>query len=455
MTKPEERSFSLLAAVGPATATSPSKTSMVHRRARRVSDPGLEAAGLLLRIGMVILCLIVPVVAFLSRRAVVVLVPIGLTTIILASAIKAEDFRVLRLVKTVLSRATGAAAALLAFWMVTSLLWTPFPVDAAEKLFKAVGTAVLVFAACLALPERMRAPNLHLITIGTLLATLAGLSIAAIRQFDASLIVVDPVTQARAAVMLSILIFAAVAWLRTRAQPLMALLLAVFAGVAIILSRSHIAQVLFAAGCLTFLVSSVAARSVALLSGSIAALTILAAPALALVAHYGALKPLAALEGAAIRILPLAEWGTLILSEPLRLLTGHGFDTAARARASGLIPSGMLRNVIFELWFELGLVGAFAAASLLYAAYRGALGLPRPLEACMTAALTSAFIFAVIGDGIVQIWWLSSLSVIAIGFVAVFNGQHRMVRPKALQQSGELEGRTRSARAIGSAGRWA
>ena len=392
---------------------------------------------------MVILCLIVPVIVFMSRRAVVVLVPIGLTTIILASAVKAEDFRVLRLIRIALMRASGAAAALLALWMLLSLFWTPFPADAAEKLFKAVGTAVLVFAACLALPERMRAPNLHLITIGALLATIAALALAGTRQFDDSLVTIDAVTLARAAVMLSILSFAAIAWLRTRAQPLLALLLGVLVGAAIILSRSHIAQVMFAAGCLTFLLSILAARGTALTLGTLAALTIFAAPLLALAAHYGMLKPFAALDGAAARIMPLVDWGELILSEPLRLLTGHGFDTAARARASGFMPPGILRNVVFELWFELGFIGAFAAGSLILTAYRGALSLPRALTPAMTAALTSAFVFAVIGDGIVQIWWLSSLSVVAIAFVSVVNGQHRTVRPKAQRQAAESARRQR------------
>lgn len=410
---------------------------MIQRRSRRVTDPGLEAAGLLLRIGMAILCLLVPVIVFFSRRAVVVLVPVGLTTIILASAVKAEDFRVMGLVRSVLLRASGAAGALLALWMVLSLLWTPFPLDAAEKLFKAVGTALLVFAACLALPERMRAPNLHLITLGALLATLVALGVTAARRFELAFGSIDPVTLARAAVMLSILSFAAVAWLRTRAQPLLAALLGALSAAAIALSHSHIAQAMFAAGCVTFLMSNLAPKNTARLLGTLAALTIFAAPLAAIAAQYQALHPVNTPETVTSRLVPLAEWGRLIMAEPLRLLTGHGFDTAARARTSGFMAPEVLRNVVFELWFELGLIGAFAAASLILSAYLGTLRLPRALGPPMTAALTSAFVFAVIGDGIVQIWWLSSLSVIAVAFVAVVNGQHRTVRPKAGRQRSE------------------
>jgi len=404
---------------------------MAQSRARQIRDPGIEAAGLLLRTGMVILCLIVPVLVFLNRRSVVVLAPMGLTLTILAGMIRAEDFAIMRTLRRVLSSVSGAIAVLLALWICLSLLWTPFPAEAGEKLFKVLGTAALILAAVFSLPERMRAPNLHLITIGSLLATIAGTVIAGLQRLDRGMVPIDAVTMARAAVLLSVLSFAAMAWLNTRAQPRLSVVLMALVGAMTLIGRSHIAQFMFALGCAAYLCALLRPRASALVLGWLAVATLIGAPLAALLADAASLRDLGAGNLVIARLQPLAEWGAFIAAEPLRLLTGHGLDTAGRARASALIPPETMRNIVFELWFELGLIGAVAAAVLVFRAYLGATRLPRSLTAPLIGALTSALCFALLGDGIVQIWWLSSVASIAIAFVAVVRGQHRTVRPKA------------------------
>ena len=405
--------------------------SMMQGKSRRANDPGLEAAGLLLRVGMAILCLVVPLIIFFTRRSVVVLVPIGLTIIILASAIKAEDFSVFSRLKAVLFNPAGAAAIMFCLWLIASFAWTPFPVDSLEKLFKALGTITLVAAACLALPERMRAPNLNLITLGAFLAALLAIGIVAALIFRREMVTIEGVTLARASVTLSLLTFAAMAWLLTRAQTLVAAILALMAGAGITLLGSKIALLMFATGMLTFLLSTLQARATAWLLGLTTAFAVLCAPAIAIAAHWSNLSLFSPVELLRQPLLAFGRWGDLIMSEPLRLMTGHGFDTATRARSIGYISPDMPRGVVFEIWYELGLVGAVTMAILLLSAFVGATQLPRTMTASLTAAFAAVYVFTVIGDGIFQIWWLSSLGVIAIAFMSICNGQHRTVRPKA------------------------
>ena len=67
-------------------------------------------------------------------------------------------------------------------------------------------------------------------------------------------------------------------------------------------------------------------------------------------------------------VVSLDVWRQIVLSEPLRLVTGHGLETALRGRFFGLIPPTAPSTLLFEIWYELGLVGAAAGSIILYQA---------------------------------------------------------------------------------------
>src|SRR3712207_8495581 len=46
------------------------------------------------------------------------------------------------------------------------------------------------------------------------------------------------------------------------------------------------------------------------------------------------------------------SWRQIILSEPLRLLTGHGLETALRGRYFGLVPPSAPSTLLFEIWYR-------------------------------------------------------------------------------------------------------
>jgi hypothetical protein len=114
----------------------------------------------------------------------------------------------------------------------------------------------------------------------------------------------------------------------------------------------------------------------------------------------------------------------------VRLITGHGFETALRGRFVGLLPVNAPTTALFEFWYELGIVGALAAAFALYASVRRA---GRDVAALVPGAMgcfAAAFTVACLSVGLTAIWWLTALAIAAVVFVSVERGQFRTTRPK-------------------------
>jgi hypothetical protein len=133
-------------------------------------------------------------------------------------------------------------------------------------------------------------------------------------------------------------------------------------------------------------------------------------------------------------------WQAVVVDEPLRLITGHGFETALRGRFVGLLDPQAPSTVLFELWYELGLVGAAAGAVALYRSARGS-GQEHPLLApSAMAAFATAFAYACLGIGTAQIWWFTALAVTVLVFIAVDRGQFRTTRPKAMLRQRPIAG---------------
>jgi hypothetical protein len=148
----------------------------------RQDDPAADAAGLLLRIGLAILAVGMPIAAILSRRAVFSLMPVGSVLILAAALVSPNPGSLMRL-RGALRSPVGLASLFLIGWIALSLLWTPFFNLAAERLFKVAGTAVLVTVASAFLPERTRVANLYLFPVGVSAATLLAIFIALRLQF--------------------------------------------------------------------------------------------------------------------------------------------------------------------------------------------------------------------------------------------------------------------------------
>jgi hypothetical protein len=386
----------------------------------REEEAAARASALLFRIGFAILVIAMPIAAVASRRAVVVLGPVGAGILFFASLLMPErrDPFVARM-GPVLGSAPGLAGLFLVGWSVLTLAWTPFPEAAAERLARISGILVLALGAALALPERMRASNLYLMALGAAAAGLLWLSAAAGNRD------VDALAMERARIVIILLAWPSVAWLAFKRRAVSAMLVAGIAGGMALVGESQTLLVALLVGAVVlggaFANGPGAVRGVAVAMAAI----VLAGPAVALLSQV-----LPAASGGEIREWQI--WGEIIRADPSRLVTGHGVETSLRNRfVTGSLDQSAPTSLVFELWYELGVLGAVAAAVLLAGSVLALRRQPGPAARFALGAMAFTFTLALLGFGTQQTWWLTALSATAIAFAGVANGTHRTSRPTA------------------------
>ncbi len=321
----------------------------------------------------------------------------------------------------------GLAGALALGWCILSLVWTPFLAQASERLVNLVGLALVMMAGYLALPERMRSANLYILPVGVALAALCAMLLAFLGMRGRAS-PEDTQNLDRGLIVLVLFLWPAVGWLRSRGRHIEALLLALLVALAAVMAPHPMPLQALTAGAVVFAVAAISPRGGTALTAFVIAGLLLCAPVLPFIG-----APIAkALLGAGDPVVGSLEvWRSVVVNEPLRLITGHGFETALRGRSVGLLSPQAPITVLFEIWYELGFIGAAAASFGLYrAVHSTGEGHPLLVPASM-AAFATAFAFACLGIGTAQIWWFTALAVVVLLFVAAERGQFRTTRPKA------------------------
>ncbi len=398
----------------------------MDRTVPQTTNVAVDAAALLRRFGFAVLVILAPLAAVVSRRGLVILVPIGIALIVLATFLESEGREPLRTARQALVGPAGALAAFLAFWAGLSLLWSPFPAEAAERLFNLVGIGIVAFLAVAALPKRMRVSNLYLMPIGAGMAALLALWVG-LRPGAVSALDVDPSIIDRGLLLLVIVTPAAVSWLASKDRFVSCFLLVGAVTAALLVGEAWAALTALALGAIVFGIATIDTTTgrwvcMALVPGLVIvapALPFLMRPASKLM--FGSTHP---------RVEMVRSWGRIVYDDPARLFTGHGLDTALRAKLAGLVPTSAPSGILFEVWFELGFLGAIALALLLTRAVDGASRLQGGAGPGALMTITVAFALAAAGQGAAQAWWLVGLALAAITAVAVDRGQYRTTRPR-------------------------
>lgn len=410
-------------------------------------DPAADAAALLRRLGFSILFVLLPLASFLSRRSTVVLAPVGVSLIAVSSIIEAPPRGVGRAARAWITRPAGVTGLLLLIWAALTGLWAPDQGEAFDKLFNLLQAVVLAMLGVSLLPERVRASNLYLISIGATVSALLALVLLVARP--RGILVGEIGTFERGLAGLAILIWPAAAWLESRSRRGLAVALVAVTAAALVGARLWMPLTGFVTGVVFYAFAVwrpiVANRFIAWVGAGI----LLGAPLIATL-----LLPLAKLLLAEGHILRgwLSAWGSLVLIDPVSFLIGHGLDTLLPARLLGTIPADTPRGLPFELWFELGALGAILASLTFYFTVRSFEGLGRGpagsgrLVPGLMALLACAFMLSYLGAGAAFPWWVTTLAVNVIAFWAIAHGQFRTNRPKARWPSA-LPGGTRRARA--------
>ena len=391
-----------------------------------ILDPSRDAASLLRRLGFAVLMLIVPVAALLARRGVVLFVPIGVSLLIVAAMLDGQ----MRPLRQTLARLLGSVGAVAVaaglVWITMSLLWAPRPASSVERLLSVLTTLGVAFAGYLALPDRMRAANLYLMPVGVALAAATAILLdLSAGDFDD-----EGGGVQRGLAVIALFAWPAIAWLRSRERDVEALTLAILIATAtVVVGRTTPVPIALAAGALTYALASLWPKGGASATGAFMALVVLLAPLLPF--GLGPVLTTGKLAGG-----PWSEgveaWRAIVASDPVRLVTGHGFSALGRERLGGLLPAGTPNWAPVQIWYDFGLVGAFVAAAALWSGPRGAVTSYAPLLPGVLAAYATAFALALFGIGTGQMWWLNVLALLVIAFVAAERGQFRTSRPRAL-----------------------
>jgi hypothetical protein len=396
------------------------------RPVSQTANPSADAAAVLRRLGFATLFFAVPLAALFTRRALVVMAPLAVILLVLASVLDGSARHAREKMLALATSRGGIAGLVLLFWAGLSLAWTPFPSEASERLFNIAGMILMGLGGYLAVPERMRAANLYLLPVGVGLAAVIGilLAIQGGSRFDPGGLSLE-----RGMLMLALLVWPALAWLHSRGRNLEAVALALAVAVAALLTREGLPLYGLAAGAIVFVLTAASPKVGPRLTGMVMAGLLLFAPLLPFL-----LKPLAAgLFGARAPVTASLEvWRQIVLNEPLRLLTGHGLETALRGRSFGLVPRNAPSTLLFEIWYELGLVGAVAGSLLLYRAVVGIRSHRATVAPGIMAAFACAYALGCLGIGTTQVWWFTALVVLVLIFVAIERGQFRTTRPKAI-----------------------
>ena len=389
-----------------------------HTLTKASLDPAADAAAMLLRLGFAIFALVVPSTGLLSRWVIVVLVPIGAVLIVLAGLLRGDPLRALRAGFRRLMTLPGLTVLMLGLWAFLTLAWSPVPGSAAAKLLKILGMVVIAQLAIESLPQRMRASNLHLVTIGVALAAVMILSALIGDLTGLWYLKLASLVPGRSALLLICLGWCAGAWLLIKDRRRFAVILGGMIALIALLDPSREVLAPAGIGLAVFALAWAIPERAGRLLGLLAAGVVLFAPLLSAIAKM-------------LGFARIGGWWDIAQLDGWRVLTGRGFEAAATLREKGILGETLPYSLLTDMWFDLGLVGAAGVALLVYCAFRTAGRLGLEMAPLALGGMAAGLSYAALERGATQTWWLNAMAVFVIVLASVERGRYRTVRPRA------------------------
>ena len=395
-------------------------------------DDAADASRFFSRIGYLALAVGAPVGVVLHPLALYVMFAIGVGLILVAAALDAEAGFIDRVLRPFRIPAFLALIAGLA-WAMLSILWTPYPVAAAQLSLK---LSVLLAATLLAVGaprENAPATDLYLFPIGIV----AGMATMAARALSETLSEApDDGRLTAGAVAIAILLFPAIGELVARGRNGLArLLLIVALCFAYVVSSVPFTIALFAGYlALSFAISDLK-RTARELSWAAAALVLLSPLIPALAPTVSAWIFHARLTSLPAPYPSLSVVADVFTHDKLRLVTGRGFATVSRGVHDGILPTHTPRALAFTVWYELGVVGAMLAATGAWLAFRDLRRAPPQLAPYMAATFAAIIALAFLNVDFVEMTTLTLIAVAVISTDVAARSQYRTTRPSAARLS--------------------
>jgi hypothetical protein len=314
-------------------------------------------------------------------------------------------------------------------WSTLSVLWAPFPVAAGQHLFKLAGMIVAVLLAVSTTRDHARATELYLFPIGLVLV-MAAILIAwfAAQQGFA----VDQARISEGGLALAVLLFPTMGALAARGRNGYARLMLILAfAFASAMGASATIMALFAGfAALSFALSDLN-RTVRDLSWLAAALIVLAPLAAALAPTFSVWLLHAKLAALPPPYPSLRVANLVFQHDKAHLLTGHGFETVARGLRAGILPPETPQTLVFQIWYELGIVGALIAAVGAWLGFRAIGAAPPRLAPYLAAALACNLTLAFVSVDLSDMVWTTLLAISVIAVDVAARSQYRTTRPSA------------------------
>lgn len=406
----------------------PVNDPLANPSVKAASQTEVDAARLLLRLGLIIGFIVTPSALLVSQRSIFVLSPIAgaltlATGLALAPRMRVKD------VFALLASPIGLTSIFISLWAFASLIWTPFPAEAAPRLLKIVSTFLSVLPVAAALPARSRAANLYVLPIGVASAAFGAIFLSS-GLFDDRGDSSESETLLRAGTVMLLLFWpaAAAAVLRNRAT--LAASLAIVVVTAAISAHASAALAATGMAALAFVAASADRRGAGRWIGRIGAVSFVLAPALPLL--FG---PLLGAETPAF-LSWLKVWNGILAADGPRMLTGHGFNYVMSGYFHGYLGPETPRSSLFEIWTDLGALGAVGCAALLYWSYQFAAAQSVRVAPYWMGALTFVTAIGVFGGANLQLWWITALALASVALILASRGDFQTERPTAPRQTG-------------------
>jgi hypothetical protein len=398
-------------------------------RSRRIErDEAADASRFFARIAYAVLGLGAPVGVVIHPLALFVIFPVGVALILMSAILEGPAGLIDRVLRAFRIPAFVALVAGLG-WAMLSVLWTPYPVSAAQHALK---LALLIAATLLAVAaprDNARATDLYLFPIGVVfgMATMAAMGLAHILTGA-----VDEATLGSGAVALAVLLFPALGGLTARGRNGYARLLLILALVfAYIDEYAPLTVALFAGYlALSFAISDMR-RTARELAWGAAAVVLLSPLIPAIAPTVSAWIFHAKLASLPAPYAPLSVAADIFTHHKLRLITGHGFETVSRGVRAAILPPETPRALAFTVWYELGVIGALVAATGLWFAFRDIGSAPARLAPYMAAGLTAVVALAFLNVDFNDMTAMTLIAVAVIATDVAARSQYRTTRPSA------------------------
>jgi len=385
----------------------------------------VDVSHLLVRLGLILGFALTPVLLLVSQRAIFVLSSVALALILAAGPLLAGRMR-LKETLAFLVTPVGIGCVFVSVWALSSLLWTPFAAEASPRLLKIVSTFLAVLPVAYVLPSRSRAANLYVLPFGVAAASLGaivlGTGLSGARPDTAAMR-----TLADAMTVVSLLLWPAAMATVVRGRLKLVVGLTAVAIVASLSVHATNALIATAVAGLVFWLTRLDRMMIGLWLGRIVAASFVLAP----------LLPLAL--GSTIGTLPglawLKVWNGIISADGFRLLTGHGFNYVASGYAHGYLGPETPKSLLFEIWTDLGLLGAVSCAALALSAYEVAAKQAEKTAPYWLGALTFVVAMGVSGAATLQLWWITALALALVALIVSNRGDFQTERPTAPRQT--------------------